>query len=119
MAALSMGILPQVVYKKTLISSHNLIPGFWKFFTLYNVPYFGGIIMKALDLFLRKLADAENMGDYIPLSEEVGAKILEFIKTKEGIKDSDFHEFVESLQIEPPQAETFVYRTLQKFLTSK
>lgn len=75
--------------------------------------------MSKLNDLLRKLADAENMGPYVEPDSETQKKILEFISNNASITDSDFHEFVESLQIEPPQAETFVYRTLQKYLTQK
>lgn len=55
------------------------------------------------------------LGDIV-LSPENQAKIEEYVKSHPGLDDTEFHNFVQSLGIDPHEAEEVVYQYVQKLL---
>lgn len=67
---------------------------------------------------MRTRADADDDGGDLrtELTDEDGAAIIDKIQNTPDMQDSDFHEFVEGLGINPSAAETFAYGLLYDLL---
>jgi hypothetical protein len=53
----------------------------------------------------------EGSGELTPEQEQ---KIIDFVKSNKNLDDTKFHDFVESMGIDPHEAEEVVYRYVQK-----